>query len=87
MHDYLLYQMENANEDTLVFFCHFGLECLLLAHLLKVSPMIRWHGACAAPSSVTMVATKERLQGAASFRMLAFGDISHLYAAGAEPSF
>ncbi len=85
--DGLLYRVENANEETLVFFCHFGLECLLLAHLLNVSPMVLWHGACAAPSSVTTVVTEERCRGVASFRMLAFGDISHLYAAGVEPSF
>ena len=28
------YRVEKPNEDTLVFFCHFGLECVLLAHLI-----------------------------------------------------
>lgn len=46
-----------------------------------------WHGLCAAPSSVTTIYTEERRQGIASFRANAFGDISHLYAAGEEPSF
>ncbi len=82
-----LYRAEKANEDTIVLFCHFGVECVLLSHLLNVSPMILWHGTCAAPSSVTVLNTEERREGIAYFRMASFGDISHLYAAGREPSF
>ncbi|MCD7841467.1 MAG: histidine phosphatase family protein [Lachnospiraceae bacterium] len=78
------YHVEHANNDTIVFFCHFGLECVLLSHLLNVSPMILWHGFCAAPTSVTVVRTEERREGIAYFRMSNFGDTSHLYAAG-EP--
>lgn len=81
------YRAETPNTDTLVFFCHFGLESVLLSHLLSVSPMILWHGFCAAPTSVTTVYTEERREGIAAFRVSAFGDISHLYAAGEEPSF
>lgn len=82
-----LYRAVRPNEDTLVFFCHFGLECVLLSHLLGISPMLLWHGACAAPSSVTTLNTEERREGIACFRMSAFGDISHLYVADREPSF
>jgi len=81
------YRVEKANRDTLVFVCHFGLECVLLSHLMNVSPMILWHGTCASPSSFTSIYTEERREGIASFRMGCFGDISHLYAAGEEPSF
>ena len=81
------YQVENANSDTIVFFCHFGLECVLLSHLLNVSPMILWHGFCAAPGSITTVYTEERRKGVASWRISAFGDTSHLYVAGRKPSF
>lgn len=81
------YAVEKSNRDTLVFVCHFGLECVLLSHLLNVSPMILWHGTCAAPSSFTSLYTEERREGIASFRMSCFGDISHLYVAGEEPSF
>lgn len=81
------YRVENANNDTLVFFCHFGLECVLLSHLMNVSPMILWHHTAAAPTSVTTVYTEERRKGIASFRVASFGDISHLYAANREPSF
>lgn len=85
--DGLLYRALTPNEDTLVFFCHFGVECVLLSHLIHVSPMQLWHGLCAAPSSVTTLYTEERRPGVAAFRMSAFGDTSHLYAGGRTPSF
>ena len=81
------YRAVAPNNDTIVFFCHFGSTCVLLSRLLNVSPMVLWHGCCAAPSSVTTVATEERREGIAYFRMLEFGDISHLYANGEPPSF
>lgn len=81
------YRAVEANNDTIVLFCHFGLECVLLSHLLNVSPMVLWHGMCAAPSSVTTLVTEERRKGIAYFRMSSFGDISHLYAGGEVPSF
>ena len=81
------YRAERANEDTVVLFCHFGLECILLSHLLQIPPMLLWHGTCAAPTSVTTLVTEERRKGIAYFRMSSFGDISHLYAGGREPSF
>ncbi len=81
------YRAVRANEDTIAFFCHFGVECVILSHLLGISPMPLWHGFCAAPSSVTTVYTEERREGKASFRVSSFGDISHLYVKGVEPSF
>ena len=85
--DGLNYRVENANSDTLVFFSHFGLCCVLLSHLMNCSPVILWHGICMAPTSVTTIYTEERRAGIASFRAQSIGDISHLYAKGAEPSF
>ena len=82
-----LYHAESPNEDTIVFFCHFGLECVLLSHLLNISPMVLWHSFCAAPTSVTTMTTEERRPGIVTFRMNAFGDISHLKAANEPPSF
>ena len=76
-----------ANHDTLCFFCHFGIECVLLSYLINVSPMILWHGFVASTSSVTIVNTEERQKGIASFRISHFGDTSHLDASGLEPSF
>ncbi len=81
-----LYRVERANEDTLAFFCHFGLGCVLISHLIGVSPMVLWHGLCAAPTSVASIRTEERRKGIASFRMSAYGDTGHLYVKGEEPS-
>lgn len=81
------YRAVAPHEETIVLFCHFGVESVLLSYLLHVSPMVLWHGFCAAPSSVTTVVTEERREGIASFRVTAFGDTSHLYVAGREPSF
>lgn len=82
-----LYRAVRPNKDTIILFCHFGVECVILGHLLGISPMVLWHGFCAAPTSVTTLVTEERRKGIAYFRMSAFGDISHLYAAGEEPAF
>ena len=82
-----LYQAVEGNNDTIVFFCHFGVECVLLSHLLNISPMLLWHGTMAAPTSETTVVTEERREGTAYFRMTSFGDLSHLYANGEPPAF
>lgn len=81
------YRAEKPNNDTIVIFCHFGVTCVILSHLLGVSPMVLLHGLVAAPTSVTTVATEERQQGIASFRVSSYGDISHLYVADEPPAF
>ena len=81
------YRAVRSNRETLAFFCHFGSGSVLLSHLMNLSPMILWHTTCMAPSSVTQIYTEEREQGAVAFRAQMIGDISHLYAAGEEPSF
>ncbi len=83
----MVYRAENPNEDTIVFFCHFGVGCVMIGHLLGISPMILWHGFMAAPTSVTVLNSEERREGTAFFRVSSYGDISHLYAKGEEPAF
>ena len=47
-----------------------------------------WHGSCALPSSVTTLVTEERRKRhRLFFRMLSFGDLSHLYVHGEVPAF
>lgn len=82
-----LYRAERPNTDTLAFFCHFGLSCVLMSHLMNCSPMVLWQGLAMAPSSVTVINTEERRPGIAVFRAAAVGDISHLNAGGLAPSF
>lgn len=81
------YQVIFPNEDTIVLFCHFGVTCVMLSHLLGISPMVLWQGVCTAPSAVTILTTEERRKGIACFRMNCLGDTSHLYVADREPSF
>lgn len=82
-----IYRAAYPNEDIIVFFCHFGVQCVMLGHLLGISPMTLWHGFIAAPTSVTTLVTEERREGIAYFRASALGDISHLYIRGEEPAF
>lgn len=81
------YEAIRPNRDTVVLFCHFGIECQILGHLIGLSPVILAQNFCAAPTSVTTLYTEEREKGIAVFRCQSFGDISHLYAAGEEPAF
>ncbi len=83
----LHYRAVRPNNDTIVLFCHFGVEGVMLSHLLNVSPMVMWHGFCAAPASMTSIYTEERREGIASFRVNEFGSTEHLYVAGEKPSF
>ena len=81
------YEVLRANRETLVFFCHFGVTCVILSHLFNVSPVALLQHLVAAPSSVTTLYTEERERGIASFRALSLGDTSHLYAAQEPLSF
>lgn len=82
-----LFESIKPNHDTICLFCHFGVESVLLSHLIGCSPMLFWHGFCAAPTSVTTVYTEEPQKGYASFRIAEFGSTEHLYVKGIKPSF
>lgn len=82
-----VYDVTHANHDTVALFCHFGLGCVLLSHLMGVSPMVLWHGLCAAPSSITTIYTEERRRGTASFRVAEYGSTEHLTLGHVQPSF
>jgi len=82
-----MYEAGKANHETIAIFCHLGTICVLLSHLLGISPVILWHAVSAPSSSVTTLYTEERIKGQALFRCQSMGDISHLYAGGKEPSF
>lgn len=78
------YRVEKASSDTVTFFCHFGITCVLLAHIWDLSPFLLWHTMALAPTSVTEIVTEEREEGTAVFRALRMGDVSHLHM-GNEP--
>ncbi|MCQ2386937.1 MAG: phosphoglycerate mutase family protein [Clostridia bacterium] len=81
------YDVIKSNKDTIAFFCHFGIESVLISRLINISPEILLQNFCAAPSSITTVYTEEREKGIAQFRVCSFGDTSHLYNEKEEISF
>ena len=81
------YRVEKANTDTLIFFCHFGLEMMLLSRICNISPVILTHHFVALTSSVTTLYSEERRKGIATFRCCGFSDVSHLYAGDEPPSY
>lgn len=82
-----LFHVNRPNNDTIVFFTHYGVSVVLISYLLHVSPMILWHGMVAAPSSVTILATEERKKSYAGFRINVYGDTVHLYVNNEPRSF
>lgn len=80
------YKAVIPNRDTLVFFCHFGVQCAILSHLLGISPVLLWQGMICPPTGITRIATEEREDGIACFRCNGFGDVSHLNISGQRPS-
>ncbi len=72
------YKVINHSDDTIVFFCHLGVICVMLSHLLGISPVVLWHDFFLAPTSVTVLGSEERYHDGAYFRMQVMGDTSHL---------
>lgn len=85
--DGLIYRAERPNDDTILIFCHLGVEAVMVGYMLGISPMVLWHGFVPAPSSVTEIVTEERVEGIANFRTKYYGSTFHLYKHGEEPSF
>ncbi|MCQ2454571.1 MAG: histidine phosphatase family protein [Clostridia bacterium] len=81
-----VYKAVTPNKDTIVLFCHFGIECVLLSHILGISPLVLWQSFIALPTSITVIKTEEREEGIAYFRCRAFGDTAHLYKENTTPS-
>ena len=83
-HDYYVHTPRQDVNDTIVIFCHLGITCVMLSHLLGISPVLLLHGMYLAPTSVTVAATEERQNHIARFRTLMIGDVAHLLQNG-EP--
>lgn len=81
-----IYKTEKGNNKTLVFFCHLGVQFVILSHLFGISSPCIWQNFFVAPTSVTVVETEEREEGIACFRCQKLGDTSHLYLNGIKPS-
>ena len=77
---------DDDDEKTAVFFCHFGVTCVMLAHLLGVSPMALWHGTVIPPTGITVVNAEKRYHNTVNFRIQTLGDCTHLLERGVRIS-
>lgn len=82
--NYYLNTNGDAKNDTIVIFCHLGITCVMMSHLIGISPALLFHDFYLAPTSVTILATEERQNHAAYFRVQVMGDTTHLLQGG-EP--
>lgn len=71
-------------EDTIVIFCHLGVTFAMMSHLLGLAPSMLWQNFFIAPTSVTILASEERMPNTAYFRCQVVGDTTHLFT-GNEP--
>ena len=85
--DGLSYRATESNKKTIALFCHFGVESVMLSHLLNIAPLAILQQFCGLPSSVTTLVSEERQEGIAHFRCLCFGSTEHLFAHSRKPSF
>lgn len=69
---------DTQSDAVVVCFCHLGITCALVSHLLNMTPSQLWQGFFLAPTSVTVLGTEERTEGNAYFRCQMMGDTSHL---------
>lgn len=65
-------------EPTLVFFCHLGIICIILSHLLNIPFPLLTHGFFLPTTSLTILSSEERWSNEAYFRVQAMGDVTHL---------
>lgn len=78
---------ETNREAVIVCFCHLGVTCVALSHLLNMTPVQLWQGLFLAPTSVTIVGSEERKLGEVYFRCQTVGDVHHLLSAGEPVSY
>ncbi|MBR6872002.1 MAG: histidine phosphatase family protein [Ruminococcus sp.] len=72
------FRKQGNTDTTLALFCHFGAGCVVIAHLLGVSPMITLQGFSADPTAVATLCTDDRFEDVVNFRLHGYGDTYHL---------
>lgn len=70
--------LPKGEEPTLVFFCHLGIICILLSHLINIPFPLLTHGFFLPTTSLTVLSSEERWSNEAYFRVQTMGDVSHL---------
>lgn len=74
----------DTGQPCLVFFCHLGITCVILSHLLNIPFPLLVHGMFLPTTSITVLNSEERWGKEAYFRAQAIGDVYHLFKGG-EP--
>ena len=62
------YEVTKQSHDTICLVCHFGVESVILSHLMNCSPWVFLQGSISDPTSFTYIITEERRRDVASFR-------------------
>ncbi len=73
---------EDEKEPVIVIFCHLGITCLVLSHLLNIPFELLTHGFFIPTTSLTILSSEERWSNEAYFRVQALGDVHHLLSSG-----
>lgn len=76
------YHITAHNDERIALFCHGGFGTALTAHLLGMPPALGFLSMFMTTSSVTTFVFNDHESGYTRPRMLRFGEISHLQAAG-----
>ncbi|GFI15434.1 hypothetical protein IMSAGC009_00593 [Lachnospiraceae bacterium] len=71
-----------SKEPVIVIFCHLGITCLAVSHLLNIPFQLLVHGFFLPTTSLTILTTEERWSNEAYFRVQAMGDVHHLLEKG-----
>ncbi|MCM1125140.1 MAG: histidine phosphatase family protein [Lachnospiraceae bacterium] len=71
-------------QPLIVIFCHLGVTCLVLSHLLNIPFPLLVHGFFLPTTSLTVLTSEERWGTEAYFRVQTIGDVNHLLTGG-EP--
>lgn len=71
-------------EPLIVIFCHLGITCVVLSHLLNIPFPLLVQGFFMPTTSLTILSSEEHWSNEAYFRVQAVGDVHHLLA-GKEP--
>ena len=73
-----VYHKTKDCNETIALFCHFGVTCVMIAHLLGISPVLTLQGMSAEPTAIATLCTDDRSGDKVNFRLHGFGDINHL---------
>lgn len=75
---------DSRTDPLIVIFCHLGVTCIVLSHLLSIPFPVLVHGFFLPTTSLTVLTSEERWGTEAYFRVQTMGDVQHLLSGG-EP--